>query len=217
MPSSERPASGRNARDTKLKRTLDLIAAGLGLLVLSPLLGVLALAILLDDGAPVLFVQERVGRHGAHFRILKLRTMRVQPPGQGPLLTAASDARVTRVGRVLRRSKLDELPQLVNVLRGEMSLVGPRPEVARYVACYSETQRAVLALTPGITDPASLAFLDEERLLAAVAEPERFYVEHAMPAKIALNLDYARRATFWSDVRVILQTLFGLVAARREA
>ena len=204
----------RTSGNAKLKRLLDIVCALGGLLVVAPLLAVVALAVLLDDGRPVLFRQERVGRNGTRFDILKFRSMRVQPHGAGPLLTAAGDSRLTRVGRVIRRWKLDELPQLLNVLRGEMTLVGPRPEVPRYVAHYSDAQRAVLALMPGITDPASLAFLDEERQLAAARDPERFYLDHAMPTKIALNLDYARTATCWSDLGVVIRTVVAIADSR---
>lgn len=206
----------RTPGDAKLKRLLDIVCAFGGLLIVAPLLAVVTLAVLLDDGWPVLFRQERVGRNGTRFEILKFRSMRAQPHGAGPLLTAAGDSRLTRVGRVIRRWKLDELPQLLNVLRGEMTLVGPRPEVPRYVAHYSDAQRAVLALTPGITDPASLAFLDEERKLAAARDPERFYLDHAMPAKIALNLDYARAATCWSDLGVVIRTVVAIADGRRR-
>ena len=216
MLSADLALPRRAPGDAKLKRLVDIVCALGGLLLLAPLLAAVALAVLLDDGRPVLFRQERVGRNGKRFDILKFRSMRVQPHGAGPLLTAAGDSRLTRVGRVIRPWKLDELPQLLNVLRGEMTLVGPRLEVPRYVAHYSDAQRAVLALTPGITDPASLAFLDEERQLAAARDLERFYLDHAMPAKIALNLDYARAATCRSDVGVILRTLFSLMVARHE-
>lgn len=201
--------------DARLKRLVDIVCALGGLLLLVPLLVAVALAVLLDDGRPVLFRQERIGRNGKRFDILKFRSMRAHPHEAGPLITAAGDARLTRVGQVIRGWKLDELPQLVNVLRGEMTLVGPRPEVPRYVAHYSDAQRAVLALTPGITDPASLAFLDEERQLAAARDPERFYLDHAMPTKIALNLDYARTATCWSDLGVVIRTVMAIADSRR--
>lgn len=195
-----------------MKRVLDVVLAGVGLLALAPLLIVVASAIRVLDGAPVLYRQERVGRLGRPFRMLKFRTMRIGADRDGALLTPSGDPRVTPVGRWLRGLRLDELPQLVHVLGGEMSLVGPRPEVPRYVDCYAPDQRRVLALCPGLTDPATLAFADEGALLATSADPERLYVEEILPEKIRLNLAYADRATVWSDVRVIAATL-GYLAA----
>jgi len=200
---------------TRAKRLLDVAASAAGLLALSPLL--LAVAVLVRrDGGPAFFRQERVGRDGRPFRMWKFRTMVPNAERLGPQLTAAGDPRITPIGRWLRRTKLDELPQLANVLVGEMSLVGPRPEVARYVARYTPEQRAVLALVPGITDPASLHYRGEERLLAAAADPERLYVEQVMPDKIRRNLEYARTATVLGDVAVVLRTL-GLVAGTSAA
>jgi lipopolysaccharide/colanic/teichoic acid biosynthesis glycosyltransferase len=187
------------------KRLFDLVWTVPGLLVLAPVLGAVALLVRLVDGRPVFFRQERVGRHGRPFRIWKFRTM-TQGATAGGALTIAADSRVTRLGRWLRASKLDELPQLFNVLAGEMSLVGPRPEVPRFVAHYSADQRRVLAMRPGITDPACLSYRHEGVLLARSADPERTYVAEIMPEKIRLNLEYARTATRWSDFRVILRT-----------
>ena len=188
------------------KRLFDLVWTVPGLVVLAPLLGVVALLVSLADGRPVFFRQERVGQHGRPFRIWKFRTM-TQGAAAGGALTVAADARVTRLGRWLRASKLDELPQLFNVLAGEMSLVGPRPEVPRFVALYTAEQRSVLAMRPGITDPACLSYRHEGVLLARAADPERSYIAEIMPEKIRLNLEYARTATRWSDFRVILRTL----------
>lgn len=193
------------------KRVLDVVLAAAALIALSPLLAAVALAITLDDGGPVFFRQERIGEGGRPFRIWKFRSMRAAPAAGGRLVTVAGDPRITRIGRRLRASKLDELPQLLNVLAGEMSLVGPRPEVGRYVALYTPAQARVLALRPGITDPASLAFIDEERRLAGTADPERAYVEAIMPDKIALNLAYAARASLWTDAGVIARTVMRLV------
>ncbi len=151
-----------------LKRSLDFSASLVAVAILAPLLALLALVVFLSSGPPVLFAQKRVGRDGRPFRLLKFRTMRTDA-GPGPAITASGDARVTRIGRVLRATKLDELPQLINVLRGDMSLVGPRPEVPRYVARYDDRQRGVLRVRPGLTDPASVHFRDEEQLLGAVA------------------------------------------------
>lgn len=197
------------------KRALDLTLASLGLLVLAPLLVLVALAIRLDSPGPALFRQERVGRHGRPFRIHKFRTMVADAPSQGPPITVGEDARITRVGRWLRARRLDELPQLIDVLVGSMSLVGPRPEVPRYVALYPAALReAVLSVRPGLTDPASLARLDEAEQLARAADPEREYVEVLLPAKLEHAIAYARRATLASDLRVIGRTLWRLVRVR---
>ena len=189
------------------KRLLDLSIALPALVLLAPLFVLIAILVVLLTGLPILVRQPRVGRDGAPFVLLKFRTMRVRP-AQGMPLTGSGDARVTRLGRLLRRFKLDELPQLLNVVRGEMSLVGPRPEVPRYVAGYTEEQRRVLEVPPGITDPASLAYRDEESLLGAQPEAEResYYLRELVPRKLALSLDYARRASASGDLKVILQT-----------
>jgi len=196
---------------TPAKRGFDVVCAALGLVVLSPLFALLAALIKLGDGGPVFFRQQRMGYRGRPFRIWKFRTMVPDAERRGALLTADCDPRITGVGRWLRRTKMDELPQLLNVLAGEMSLVGPRPEVPRYVALYTPAQRGVIDIVPGITDPASLAYRDEGRLLASAPDPERAYVNRIMPDKIRLNLEYARRATLWTDVAVILNTVRHLV------
>ena len=193
------------------KRLFDLLLAALGLLLLAPLLLLVALWIKLDSRGPVLFRQERVGRFGRPFLIHKFRTMRVEAPALGPQITVGADARITRAGRWLRASKLDELPQLWDVLRGAMSLVGPRPEVPRYVALYpAELRELVLSVRPGITDPASLRFRHESELLARAADPEREYVEVVLPAKLRLAADYVRQAGLLADLRLILATLGAL-------
>lgn len=188
-------------------RALDLTATVPGLLVLAPVLGVLALLVKLEDGGPVFFRQTRVGRGGRPFLIWKFRTMVVDAERLGRAITVGEDPRITRVGRWLRRTKADEFPQLLNVLVGEMSLVGPRPEVPCYVDLYTEDQQRVLALRPGITDPASLKYRDEAALLAAQADPDAFYVAQVMPDKIQVNLDYAAQATLGSDLGLIFRTL----------
>lgn len=189
------------------KRLFDLIAAGLGLALLA-LPGLLvALAIQLDSPGPVFFRQERVGRGGRLFRIHKFRTMRVDAERQGQL-TVGADARITRVGAFLRAHRLDELPQLIDVLQGTMSLVGPRPEVPRYVAHYPAALKdVVLSVRPGITDPASLRFRNESAQLAAAADPEREYIDVILPAKLACAADYAAHASLWTDLGVVLRTL----------
>jgi lipopolysaccharide/colanic/teichoic acid biosynthesis glycosyltransferase len=190
------------------KRAFDLAVAALALLLASPLMLVIALAVRLDSAGPVFFRQERVGQGGARFRIHKFRTMVADAAARGPALTVGDDPRVTRVGRFLRRSKLDELPQLIDVLVGDMSLVGPRPEVPQYVARYPAALRdRVLALKPGITDPVSLAFVDESALLARAPDPEREYVEVILPRKLRAAAAYAERATLITDLQVIARTL----------
>jgi lipopolysaccharide/colanic/teichoic acid biosynthesis glycosyltransferase len=196
------------------KRLFDALAAGIGLLLLSPLLLAIAFWIRLDSAGPVFFRQQRVGRFGRLFRIHKFRTMVHDPAEAGLPITAGHDPRITRAGAWLRRSKLDELPQLIDVLRGDMSLVGPRPELPRYVALYpEELKRKVLSVRPGITDPVSLAFADEAELLARAADPEREYREVLLPAKLRAAADYVERATLWSDLRVIGGTI-SLLARR---
>ncbi|MBW6394564.1 sugar transferase [Thermus sp. SYSU G05001] len=188
------------------KRVFDLCLAIPGLLLLAPLFLLIALLIKLDDGGPVFFRQERVGYRGRRFRIWKFRTMRVDAEQQGSL-TVGDDPRITRAGRWLRKFKLDELPQLINVILGEMSLVGPRPEVPKYVALYGEAELPVLDLVPGITDPASIAFRNESEMLGRAPDPETMYVESIMREKIRINLEYAGKATVWTDFLVILRTL----------
>lgn len=197
------------------KRLFDLCASGLGLLLLSPLLLLMALVIKLDSPGPVFFRQVRVGRHGVVFCIHKFRTMTHQnadAEAVTPSITIGADPRITHVGAVLRRTKLDELAQLIDVFVGDMSLVGPRPEVPRYVALYPQSIRdKVLSVRPGITDPASLAFRDESVQLAQAADPEREYLEVVMPAKLQLSARYVDEASFMGDLRLIAATLCALV------
>lgn len=194
-----------------LKRLVDILLSALGLLLLALPLLAIALWVKLDSRGPVLFRQQRVGRFGRPFMIHKFRTMAVDAPARGPQITVGADPRITRVGQVLRRTKLDELPQLWDVLRGAMSLVGPRPEVPKYVALYPEEMRQLLlSVRPGITDLASLQYRDESAVLAAAADPERAYVEQVLPAKLALSSRYVREATLLGDLRLILATLSAL-------
>ena len=189
------------------KRTLDVLASGLGLLVASPLLAVAAVAIKLDSRGPVLFVQQRVGRNFRPFGIYKFRTMVADAPMRGGQITFGADPRITRVGRWLRKTKLDELPQLANVLVGHMSLVGPRPEVPRYVEMFREDYAYVLSVRPGLTDPASVKYRDEAEQLAASPDPEREYSERILPDKIALARQYIAQATFTGDLGILIKTL----------
>lgn len=196
-----------------LKRLFDATCAATGMLLLMPVFAGLALLIVWDDGLPILFSQTRVGRSGRPFRIWKFRTMRRD--SHGGVITAAGDARVTRAGAVLRRSKLDELPQLFNVLKGDMSLVGPRPEVAEHVQLDAPMWQAVLQVRPGITDLASLLYRNEEELLAGAGDPNALYRESVLPAKLLLNLRYLRCGTFWLDLKLILLTIrYSLLSQR---
>lgn len=189
------------------KRAFDLVVSTVALLLLAPPLVFIGLLVRLTSPGPALFRQQRVGRGGRLFRIWKFRSMVVDAAACDRAITAAGDARVTRLGRFLRHTKLDELPQLVNVWLGDMSLVGPRPEVPRYLACYTPDDEVVLSVRPGITDPASICFRDEERLLASFSDPERAYVEVILPAKLAMARDYIGRQSFTGDLKLIFQTL----------
>lgn len=191
------------------RRLSDLILAWIGLLFLSPLFVLIALAIKLDSPGAIFFRGKRVGKNGTIFYIYKFRTMIADAVRRGPGITTGEDWRITHVGKFLRRTKLDELPQLLNVLKGEMSLVGPRPEDPAYVARYTPEQRRVLTVLPGITGAATLAFRDEERLLRG-QDWERIYVEQVMPQKLAIELEYLARRTGWSDLVLIFQTLLKL-------
>jgi lipopolysaccharide/colanic/teichoic acid biosynthesis glycosyltransferase len=195
----------------RIRRLLDFVASLAGLAVLSPLFVLVGVWIKLDTPGPVFYRANRVGRAGRPFRLYKFRSMIADADKRGPGITATGDSRVTSVGRFLRRTKLDELPQLINVLRGDMSLVGPRPEDPRYVALYTPEQRRVLTVRPGITSAASLAYRHEERLLAG-EDWEVVYREQVLPAKLALDLAYLERRTLWSDLALILRT----VAAMRR-
>jgi lipopolysaccharide/colanic/teichoic acid biosynthesis glycosyltransferase len=187
------------------KRAFDLLGALLALLLLAPLLLAVALWVKLDSPGPIFFRQQRVGRFGVPFHIHKFRTM--QHGALGLPLTAVADPRITRAGAFLRRTRLDELPQFIDVITGCMSLVGPRPEVPRYVAHYpAHLREQALAVRPGMTDPASLAHIDEATVLAAAADPEREYIEHILPAKVAQAAAYAERATLTSDMAVLWRT-----------
>lgn len=190
------------------KRCLDGVASFIGLLVLSPFLLLIALAVRLTSSGPALFSQIRTGQFDKPFRILKFRTMSIAPPGSDPLITAAGDPRITLLGRWLRKTKIDELPQLFNVLVGHMSLVGPRPEVPFYTTRYTELQKEVFCARPGITGP-SINF-DEERLLAGRADREHFYFTVVMPAKLEIHRSYCANIRFKEDLRILFLTLAGL-------
>jgi len=188
-----------------MKRLFDAAVSGAALVMTSPIVLVAAIAIKLESPGPAFYSGRRVGKDGRPFHIFKLRTMRPGADRQGPAITAGDDPRITAVGRFLRRTKLDELPQLLNVLRGEMSLVGPRPEHPDYVEHYTAEQRRLLAVRPGMTGPAALAFIDEEEQLRG-GQPEAKYLREVMPKKLALELQYAERANFRSDLGLLFRT-----------
>ena len=189
-----------------MKRALDLLLAAAGLVILSPVLVTLAVWIKLADGGPVLYHGPRVGRDGVPFKMLKFRTMVVDAENQGPSSTAGDDSRITKPGRFMRRFKLDEFPQLINVLKGEMSVVGPRPQVAWAVDLYSPEERQLLSVRPGITDYASLWFRDEGEILRGSADPDAAYLELIAPVKIKLGLYYVRNRSLLVDLKLILAT-----------
>lgn len=194
------------------KRAMDVVLSGAALLLLWPLFLLIALAIVIDDPGPVFYRQVRVGRGGKEFRIFKFRSMITDAEKKGLQITVGRDSRITRVGALLRKTKLDELAQLINVFLGQMSFVGPRPEVPRYVRLYTPYQRQVLLVRPGITDYASIAYRSENDLLAAADDPERMYIEEIMPAKIELNMRYLHEISPLSDIRLILKTIAAVVA-----
>ena len=193
------------------KRWLDVTCSALGLVVLSPLLFAAAMAIRLTSSGPVFFRQVRVGLQGRTFRIFKFRTMVQDAALKGSSLTAEDDPRITRTGKWLRKSKIDELPQLFNVIAGDMSLVGPRPEVPQFVASYPPAQRKVLDVRPGVTGPSII--IDEEERLACHADREKYYIETILPLKLSVDLAYTEHIRFWHDLKVILNTL-PLIAGR---
>jgi len=206
---------GTLARASGCGRCFDVACAAAGLLVLWPALLLVAILILIFDGWPVFFRQTRMGLGGKLFRIWKFRSMKPEKPGQdGPLVTAAGDHRITRFGRLLRASKMDELPQLFNVLVGEMSVIGPRPEVPRYVNLEEPVWQAVLSVRPGITDLATLAHLDEERTLSGSEDPESYYQETVLPGKLALNVKYLHLRSWRTDLRLIVLTLQAVLHLR---
>ena len=194
-----------------LKRLMDIVVSGGALLVIWPVLLIVALAIKIDDPGPVFYRQVRVGRGGKTFRIFKFRTMVVDADKKGLAITVGRDNRITRVGALLRRTKLDELAQLINVFTGDMSFVGPRPEVQKYVDLYTPYQRQVLLVRPGITDYASIAYRNENDLLAGAEDPERMYIDVIMPDKIELNMKYLREISPAADIRLIFGTILAVI------
>jgi len=196
------------------KRIFDTMGALLGLGLTSPILLLCAVAVRLDSRGPIFYRQRRVGQYGRIFKIFKFRTMFDGTDKHGSKLTASGDSRITRVGKFLRKTKLDEVPQLLNVFRGEMSLVGPRPEVPEYAQKYTSKEQMVLEFRPGITGPASLAYIDEERMLASAVDQESFYVNTIMRHKLQVDLAYCRKVRLLEDVRIIFRTGGSLVGLR---
>ncbi len=194
-----------------MKRVFDFLGALLGLMVVVPLLLLLGLWVKVDSPGPMLFRQKRVGKGGRLFSIYKFRTMISDAEQVGPKITAEADGRITKSGRFMRRYKLDELPQLFNVLKGDMSFVGPRPEVPEFVAYYPDTVRQqVLSMRPGITDDASLAYRNEGALLATAEDPVRFYIEDILPQKLERYVDYVHHHSLWGDIKIIFRTLLAI-------
>ena len=189
------------------KRLFDIVVSFLILLILSPIMLVLAIAIKLDSKGPVFYRQIRVGRYNKDFKIFKFRTMVQDADKKGLAITLNEDPRITRVGRLIRKCRLDEVSQLLNVLGGSMSFVGPRPEVRRYVEAYSPEGMATLLVRPGVTAPSSIVFKDEDKILNSGGDPEQIYVEQILPEKTRLNLEYVARLSFWKDIKIMFQTL----------
>ena len=194
-----------------IKRLFDIIVSTLSLVVLAVFFLIIAIIIKISSVGPVFFRQTRVGKNGRLFKILKFRTMVVDADKTGRQITVGADPRITGAGRFLRKTKMDELPQIINIMTGDMSFVGPRPEVPKYVDLYTETQRQVLLVRPGITDTASIEFRNESDVLAGSSDPERLYVEEIIPIKLNYNLQYIRSISFLNDIKLILLTVLKII------
>jgi len=195
-----------------LKRTFDIIMALLALIILSPVFIVVSIAIIIDSKGGIIYSQKRVGRFGREFNLLKFRTMVADADKKGLLTVGVKDSRITKTGYFLRKNKLDEIPQLINIIMGDMSVVGPRPEVMKYVKLYNEEQKKVLNVRPGLSDLASLEYINENEVLARYPNPEQAYIEIIMPHKLQLNLDYIRHQSMALDLKIILRTLSKLAS-----
>lgn len=193
------------------KRAFDIIACSVALVLLSPFYICIAMLVILDSKGGALYRQVRVGRNGKEFFLLKFRTMRQDADKTGSLITIGNDSRVTRIGTFLRKYKIDELPQFINIIKGDMSIVGPRPEVPKYVTLYNERQKRVLSVRPGLTDYASIEYISENELLAKSSDPNRTYIEEIMPAKLELNLKYIENQSVKEDIHLIFKTLFSIL------
>jgi len=193
------------------KRLFDIVVSSIGLVILFPFLFILAVLIRIDSKGSPFYLQPRVGKNGVLFKLIKLRTMRIDSDKMSAITVGARDPRITKLGYFLRKYKLDELTQLCNVLMGEMSVVGPRPEVQKFVDLYTEEQRQVLKVKPGLTDNASIHFRNENQLLEGKADPIDFYIQEIMPVKLELNLAYIAEQSLWLDIRIVLRTIFLIV------
>lgn len=193
------------------KRAFDVIMSAIGLIILSPFFLIISIMIKLDSPGPVLFKQVRVGRYERNFKILKFRTMVTDAEKRGAQITVGRDSRITRVGHFLRKSKLDELPQLINVFIGDMSLVGPRPEVPKYTQYYTKVQKRIFELRPGITDYSSIKYRDENEILALSNDPEKTYIEEIMVDKLKLNLEYLENKSLLTDIKIIFNTILKII------
>lgn len=194
-----------------LKRLFDIFFSFLGIVLLFPFFILIALLIIVENGFPVFYSQKRVGKNGVEFFLLKFRTMIKDADKNGLLTVGGRDARITKVGYYLRKTKMDELPQLINVLTGDMSLVGPRPEVKKYTDLYNEQQKPVLTVKPGITDYASIEFVDENDLLGKSENPEETYIKEIMPKKLELNLKYVQQPSIVTDIAIIFRTIAKII------
>jgi lipopolysaccharide/colanic/teichoic acid biosynthesis glycosyltransferase len=193
------------------KRIFDIVAAFIGLLIFSPLFLIIAMCIIVVDGFPIFYLQERIGKQKVPFQLFKFRSMYKNAAGKGLLTVGNRDPRITKTGYFIRKYKLDELPQLINVLIGNMSLVGPRPEVKKYTDLYTPTQQKVLSVKPGITDYASIEYSNENEVLAKSSDPDHTYIHEIMPHKLDLNLKYIREQSLLTDMRIILKTIKKIV------
>ena len=192
-----------------IKRLFDITSALLVLITLLPLFSIIGFLIIIDSKGGIIYYQERVGRNLKPFLLYKFRTMKKD--SKGLKITVGKDPRITTIGHVLRKYKLDELPQLINIIKGDMSVVGPRPETPNYVVLYTLSQQRVLDVRPGLTDYASLEFIDENKVLSTYDDPEKAYIEKIMPAKLSLNLKYIKEHSFWVDLKIIFKTIFKIV------
>ena len=192
------------------KRAFDILVSFVGFVLLLPVFIIVAVLLKLDSPGPVFFLQERIGKNGIPFKLIKFRSMYVNSHKHAAITIGARDSRITRAGYWLRKFKVDEMPQLINVLLGDMSMVGPRPEVKKFVDLYDELQRQVISVKPGITDYASIQFRNENELLEGKTDPINFYITEIMPVKLKLNLDYIKNQSLWGDIKILFQTVFSI-------
>lgn len=194
-----------------MKRFFDFFIASIGFLVLLPVFIIISIVIKTSSKGPVFYIQQRIGRYSVPFNLYKFRSMKVGSDKKGLLTLGDNDTRVTKIGYFIRKSKIDELPQLINVILGDMSLVGPRPEVIKYVKLYTDKQKEILKVRPGVTDLASIKYRDEAEILKTKSDPEKFYIDEIMPDKLEINIKYLNEANIIKDINVILQTFFKIL------